>query len=152
MSAIHINGSSKSTKKSMPKTGNVSSEQVVLDQEESLASKMRRMVEEQYEALGIAVPDWKRKAVAYVGAFLIGYGFGSLFAYLDVIFLSSLATTSVFLYWLAYVLGLVLTIYAAIKVSQKWGGYVISGDIDADLTRAKNWVSGFFNSKKVAAA
>lgn len=125
-------------------TQNVSSEQVILDQEMSLGDKMKALVDDTYKALGIPVPSWQRTLIAVCASFIAGAGIGMLFNLIDMLVISSLLPISVFLYWAVWTVGFVLALYAAFKAGQAIGTYIALGDIDRDLARMKNAVKGWF--------
>lgn len=133
-------------------TGNVSSEQVIVDSEQSLGTKMKALVDDTYKTLGIPAPSWQRTLLTFCASFLAGYGIGMLFNLIDVLLLSSLMSISMFLYWTVWVIGLALALYAAFKVGQALGSYIVFGDIDRDIARAKNTVTGWFKRSPPALA
>jgi hypothetical protein len=94
--------------------------------------------------MGFKLPGWKRTLVAYAAAFLSGYVVGATFSALfNYMFGAAiLATGWTFMTVIIYIVGLVIAVYAAAKLGQKVGGYILSGDIDADASRAWGWVKG----------
>lgn len=138
------------------KTENVSSEQVILDSQQSLSQRLRaaneKLIREACDSLGVPVPSWKRVVITYVAAMCAGYGLGTLFILVDALLLSSLMATSVFLYWAVWAVGLLLTLYAGFKLGNAIGNYIMSGQIDRDIAVAKNKVSGWFKRTPALAA
>ena len=98
------------------------------------------------------MPTWKRTLAAYFAAMVIaggaGYGIGCLAGYAMIGCFA--LTGSLFLMYLIMVLAILLSAYAGMKIGQYVGNYVLSGQIDRDVVRAKNWVTGFFKSKPTA--
>lgn len=92
--------------------------------------------------MGFHMPSWKRNLVAGVASFLSGYVIGATFSALFELMFGAalLASGWTFMLVVAYVIGLVIAIYAAIKVSTRMYGYIASGSVDQDASRAWGWV------------
>ena len=91
-------------------------------------------------------PSWKRKLAAVLGsavlAFGAGYIVGELLTYMIVgVYVM---TGSALLAYLLMMLGLLLAMYAGMKIGQAVGNYVLSGQIDRDIVRVKDTVRGWF--------
>lgn len=82
-----------------------------------------------------------------------GYLIGTLVSpILNALFVAiAVTTTSMFLAWIIYTLGLCAMLFAAWKaggyVGQKVFGYVVEAKYAAHYTQAKSWVTGLFGEK-----
>lgn len=103
---------------------------------------------------GIELPSWKRSVCALVGAAATAYGVGAIAsAVTTFIATAALAvSTNMFLHLAIWALGIIAALYFGLKASQKVGMYIATGDIDADLLKLKNKVSGFFKKPELAMA
>lgn len=136
------------------KTNNVSSEAVILDAEKSIGQRLKEMIDHECDRFGFTTPGWKRTLLAYLASFFYGFGIGSIFCIvMDVLFAAIMISTgSAFLAWLVYAIGFCAMLYTAAKGGQKIAGYIIYGDIDADLAAAKAKVVGWFSKKPALAS
>jgi hypothetical protein len=96
--------------------------------------------------------DWKRKLVAFVAAFAVGYLGGlATMSLVNTLIVTSLLTgsfTAVVLAVIAFIAG----IYLTIKAGQSVGMYIVTGNIDRDIERAKNKITSWFASKRPVSA
>lgn len=109
---------------------------------------MEERINKAMELLGITEDtlSWKRKlaAVLLTAALSFGaaYSIGSLAMY-AVIGIAVLEG-SMLMTVLVYTLAMLAACYAGLKIAEHVSDYVLSGQIDRDIVRAKNWVTGFF--------
>ena len=94
----------------------------------------------------VAIPSWKRAVFAFVVGATAAAGFGWLvgtvagYAMIGVLAMSH----SMSLVYLIYALAMLLAVYGGMKVSQKVGGYIVSGNIDRDIAKGWGWVKSKF--------
>lgn len=121
---------------------------------ELAAQSMVQQAIEMARGLGITIPTWKRSLLAFVASFVVGYGVGYLLGtLLSILMVATFTVTgSLFLMYCIAVLGFLGILYAGCKVGQTVGMYIVTGDIDRDVRRAKNWISGWFGSSTLKVA
>lgn len=103
-----------------------------------------------FDNLGVSIPTWKRTLIALVASLASGYLAGSAgMTVTGVLCTAALtATGSMFISTVVYALGLIITVYAALKISQKIGMYIATGDIDSDAAAAWGWTKSLFGAGK----
>jgi len=99
---------------------------------------------------GLQAPSWKRIACAVVLVAALAYGAGTLIGTLATYMVvgAFMFTGSMFVVWSIYILAILLALYAGLKIGQHVGNYVLSGQIDRDLSSAWNWTKSLFGSKQ----
>ena len=120
-----------------------------LDFAARMRSKIEIAVTELFAEQGFAVPSWKRQLVAFVGSFAVGFGVGSVFNVIISVMMNAIfaLTSSMFLVYTLWIVGMLAAAYFALKAGQKVGMYIVSGNIDGDVQRLKAKVSGWFTRK-----
>lgn len=106
---------------------------------------------EQAEEQGIVIPTWKRTACAFFASIACSVGIAlviSEVAEYTVLGILTSTSASLMFAFVIYMLAMIIAIYASMKVSQYIGNYVLSGQIDKDIVRAKNKVTGWFKREK----
>ncbi len=108
---------------------------------------MRQMMAD----MGINIPSWKRTLIMTAASFLSGYVVGSTFnALFNYMFGAAiLASGWTFMTVVAYIIGLVITIYAAIKLAGYTANYIGTAQIDRDASRAWAWAKSLVGVKSV---
>lgn len=106
----------------------------------------------QAESQGIEVPTGKRIFAASCATFVLGFGTGTVInAIAEVVattlFMLTGSSFLVFVVWLLAVLG---AIYAGLKIGQHVGMYVLTGQIDNDIVRAKDYIVASFQRVKAS--
>lgn len=121
---------------------------------DSMQEEMQRIMKQIRSAFGmeIEVPSWQRCLAAFLLSIALaagaGYGIGYIASMLMVGCFT--LTGSVFLMYAIALLAFLLSAYAGLKIGQKVGNYVLSGQIDKDFASAKAKVTGFFKRKEKA--
>lgn len=108
-------------------------------------------LEQECNALGIAIPSGKRLMVSSVSCFVLGLLGGVAASYIGNMLVAAAMslTSSMFVGVLVWVLTWVLAAYLVIKGSQRLSMYILTGDIDRDLAKAKDKVTSWFKRDKV---
>ena len=103
---------------------------------------------------GLLIPSWKRCLLALVASVCAALGTAFMLnPFVSAMFAGAMLTTgSVFLSYLFFVIGFVIASYITLKVAQKVGGYIASGDIDRDVARAWNGAKNLFRSGEIVKA
>ncbi len=109
------------------------------------------------EMAGVQLPGWKRVLFSFVAALASGYLIGSVAAVLiDILFTGAIAVTgSMFVAWLMYSVGIIVTIYLGFKAGAAVSRYILGGKIDAHAGQVKDTVGGWFSfggKKEIVAA
>lgn len=96
------------------------------------------------------LPSEKRIIAATALTFSLSFTAGYMIGIVtDVIATAALMLTgSVFIWFVIWMLALIGSIYAGMKIGQHVGYYVLSGQIDKDIASVKNKVTGLFGSVK----
>lgn len=94
--------------------------------------------------------SWKRAAVAFFAVSVLAYGAGSLIGTIASYAIAGIVAFggSMALGWLVWGMAALLSIYAGFKIGQHVGNYVLSGQIDRDLVKLKNKVTGLFKREE----
>lgn len=104
---------------------------------------------EMMASLGIEIPSGKQMIAATVTglatAVLGIYGGVQIAGYVAVG--AMLLTGSAFLSFITMTLVAVIAIYSSLIAASRAAAYVASGNLEGDLSRAKNWVTGFFRKE-----
>lgn len=93
---------------------------------------------------------WKRAAVAFFAVSALAFGAGSLIGHIASYAIAGIVTFggSMALAWLVWGLAIALAIYVGLKIGQHVGNYILSGQIDRDIVKVKNKVTGFFKREE----
>ncbi len=97
---------------------------------------------------GVDLPSWQRVVCSAIASFAAGYLIGSVASVIiDILVVgTALVTSSMFLTWCVYVIGMVIAFYAAFAAGRAVAQYVLSGSVDQDFAAAKRKITGFFGS------
>jgi Flp pilus assembly protein TadB len=122
----------------------------------SFEDRFHSLLGDMAASLTLDLPSWKRTVCAFLATAALSVGAGYLigqiaaYAIVGVMMLGAPMAIA----WLIYALALVLSLYAGIKIGQYVGNYVLSGQIDRDVSRAWGGVKSLFTrgNDKLAAA
>lgn len=120
------------------------------------AENMADAVKQMLDRLGLSGegPSMKRKLAALFATIILsagaGYAIGSIASYI-IIGIATLGGSILWAY-LTLVIALLLAFYAGAKIGQHVGNYILSGQIDRDVIKVKNKVTGWFKSKPLVVA
>lgn len=127
--------------------------------QENIEAQAHKLVSQLRSAFGFdteeGMPSFKRKMAAFFATIILaggaGYGIGTIAGYaMAGIYLMS---GSMLLAYLVMIMAVLLSAYVGMKIGQVVGNYVLSGQIDHDIKRAKNMVTRLFKREpKLAAA
>lgn len=94
----------------------------------------------------IEIPSWKRALFAFIVSLTAAAGMGWLIGTITGYAMIGLLAVggSMSLVYLLYAIGLLLAAYGGFKVSQTVGRYIVSGNIDRDISDAWGWIKGKF--------
>lgn len=111
---------------------------------ESAWTRFAAAQDELFAELG--VPSGKRLLAASIASVVVGAGVGWLIGWvinaltLGVLIVSS----SLFLSWLVYILGLILAVIAGLVVGKAAAAYIVTGKIDEHARTVRGWFKGIF--------
>ena len=122
------------------------------------AARMQAMVQDAVmKFLGFGddnpdAPSWKRKLAAFFSSVVLATGAGTAIGWLAGNAVVGIATLGGSVLWsyLILLVGMIASVYAGAKIAQYVGNYVLSGQVDKDIVRAKDTVLGWFGKAKAA--
>lgn len=111
-------------------------------------------LEQECQSLGIPIPSGKRLMVSSVCCFVLGILGGVAASYIgNMLAMAAMSfTSSMFVAFVVMALTWVLAAYLVIKGSQKLGMYILTGNIDRDISKLKNKITGMFKRDALVAA
>ena len=118
----------------------VSSKPVVEDTTFSYVEYMRNMAAQ----FGVTLPTGREMLAGSIVTMLVGFVGGyAASAIAGYVFIGAvLLTGSMFLAWISMFITLVIGIYMSCIAASRAGAYVANGNLERDVVRAKNWVTG----------
>jgi hypothetical protein len=112
----------------------------------ALDAIMQRYNEARIELLAyFGTPDWKRRALSLVAAFVTSFAVGYVgAAIVDWLIAGAvLSGAGTFVALLIYVIGLALTVWAGVKLGTRVGVSIFTGEADAKVVAAYDGIKNF---------
>lgn len=126
---------------------------VELTTEEKMEAQLEKALsylKSTFASTGEDMPSWKRQLAAFFGSIVLAGGTGYLVGQVaGWMMLGCFALTgSIFMTYLVMLGAILLSAYAGLKIAERVGNYVLSGQVDRDFIKAKTFVTGFFEPKQ----